>query len=105
MIIYNVTVNVSEHRTQEWLEWMRAIHIPEVLQTGKFTEARFTKVTGVEDLGTTFSIQYLCPSYELLESYQAEDAPALQQKHIDKFGNDALAFRTVLELLHHHIVQ
>ena len=99
MIIYNVTVSVSEHRTEEWLEWMRGEHIPEVLNTGKFFEARFTKVMGMEDSGNTFSIQYRCASYDDLNAYQTEYAHELQQKHIQRFGDDALAFRTLLELI------
>ncbi|MEO8448027.1 MAG: DUF4286 family protein, partial [bacterium] len=28
MILYNVTVNVDDSVHDEWLEWMKTIHIP-----------------------------------------------------------------------------
>jgi len=35
-----------------------------------------------------------------LDVYLKEHAPALQQKHADKYGTRVAAFRTVLEILH-----
>ena len=35
MIIYNVTSNIDESIHDEWLNWMRQEHIPQVLGTGK----------------------------------------------------------------------
>ena len=57
MFIYNVTVNIDEGSDQEWLLWMREIHIPDVLKTGCFTGSRILKVLGVDDTGHTYSIQ------------------------------------------------
>ncbi|MEQ9302638.1 MAG: DUF4286 family protein, partial [Marinoscillum sp.] len=37
MILYNITVNVQEGVQEDWLNWMKAVHIPEVMQTGCFT--------------------------------------------------------------------
>ena len=36
MIIYNVTINIEEAATAEWLAWMQETHIPDVIATGKF---------------------------------------------------------------------
>ena len=35
MYIYNVTTNIDESVHDEWLHWMKEIHIPDVLATGK----------------------------------------------------------------------
>ena len=43
MYIYNVTINIDESVHLEWLTWMET-HIPEVLNTGKFTAAKLTEV-------------------------------------------------------------
>ena len=43
MIIYNVTVNIEDSIHDEWLKWIKN-HIPQVLATGKFIDARLTKV-------------------------------------------------------------
>ena len=44
MIIYNVTVKVDNDVHDEWMEWMRSIHIPEVMATQKFIDHQVAKV-------------------------------------------------------------
>lgn len=103
MIIYNVTIHVEEEACEAWLEWMQQTHIPEVLATGKFEEARLCRVLADEQSGgLTFAVQYLSPSREHLQRYYREDAPRLRQLGIDRFGDKFVAFRTELELLSQH---
>jgi len=40
MFIYNVTIKVDHSIAIEWLEWLKSVHIPEVIATGCFTEAK-----------------------------------------------------------------
>jgi len=101
MIIYNVTVSVDYSADEEWLDWMKAIHIPEVMATGKFIDCKLSKILAEEEGGKSYSIQYLCESKDTLEVYQKNDAPRLQQKHNEKFGGKTHAFRTLLEVIHH----
>ena len=96
-IIYNVTVNVSDTKHNEWLSWMKEEHIPDVMKTGKFLEHRFCKVLSDDPEGTTYSIQYVCENHEILESYMRNDAPALQKDHNDRFEGHVVAFRTLLK--------
>ena len=59
MYIYNVTTNIEETAHDSWLQWMKETHIPQVLSTGKFLSAKFTKVLVEEDMGGyTYSVQY-----------------------------------------------
>ncbi|MBL7883838.1 MAG: DUF4286 family protein [Bacteroidia bacterium] len=99
MIIYNVTVNVENDVREEWLQWMKQKHIPDVMATGYFVENKICKVLVDEEQGTTYSVQYTCVSMEKLKEYQQKCAPALQKHHADKYGTKALAFRTLLEVL------
>ena len=104
MIIYNVTVNVDETIHEPWLKWMKE-HIPQVLATGCFTEARFTRVLVEEQMGGyTYSIQYAAASREALDTYYKEHAPKLRKDGPDLFGDKALAFRTELELIDQYSV-
>lgn len=99
MVLYNVTVNVADEVLEDWLEWMKNEHIPEVMATKKFYDHRFLKMLSEhpDADGTTFAIQYLAHDMSHLESYLMHLAPELQKKHIDKYGEKCLAFRTVLE--------
>ncbi|GIR13048.1 MAG: hypothetical protein CM15mP23_16230 [Cryomorphaceae bacterium] len=51
MIIYNVTINIDESISQEWLCWMQKTHILEVMNTGMFISAKMTRVMVEEQMG------------------------------------------------------
>ena len=99
MIIYNVTVNIEQDVHDEWLNWMKNIHIPDVMKTNCFVEHKICKVLVEEEQGTTYSIQYTAPDMQTLEKYQREHAPRLQKEHSERFANKFVAFRTLLEVL------
>ena len=100
MIIYNVTVNIDNSVHDEWLEWMKTVHIPDVMRTGMFVENRICRLLGDEDSGgKTYAIQYTCNSIKEYEQYQNVFAPALQAEHKEKFSDKFVAFRTLLEII------
>jgi hypothetical protein len=98
MIIYNVTVNIDNDVRDEWLKWMKEVHIPNVMKTGFFTESRMLRLIGDEESGgTTYAIQYTCETMRDFELYRDGFSPALKQEASDKFGEKFTAFRTLLE--------
>jgi len=99
MIIYNVTVKISNEKHDDWVSWMKNIHIPEVMATKKFTDYVFSKVLVEDDEGTNYSIQYHCDCMETLEDYQDNHAPKLQQEHTARYKEHFVAFRTLLEVV------
>ncbi len=100
MLIYNVTVNIDYEVHQDWVQWMREVHIPDVMATACFVESRFSKVMVDHDQGgETYSIQYLAKSQEDLDRYQKEHAAALQKDHTQKFEGKFAAFRTLLNVV------
>ncbi|MGB1312397.1 MAG: DUF4286 family protein [Bizionia paragorgiae] len=99
MYIYNVTINIDNSVHDEWLKWIKE-HIPQVLATGKFSEARFTKVLVEEEMGgQTYSIQYRSYSRAALDAFYKEDDEKLQIEGLQKFADKMLAFRTELEII------
>jgi len=79
---------------------MREVHVPEVCAKGGFVHASLLRLRyPAEDEGVTYAVQYHCPTMQMLDRYLTEDAPALQVDHSLKFGNDVVAFRTILEKL------
>lgn len=102
MVIYNVTINIEESIEQQWLTWIQEEHIPDMLATGKFVKALLTKVLVEEEMGgVTYSVQYNCPSKEVLESYYKEDAERLRSES-KRFAGKFVAFRTELEVISEH---
>lgn len=99
MYIYNVTINIDDAVHEKWLTWIES-HILEVLNTGKFTSAKFTQVLIEEEMGgKTYSIQYTTETKEDLDRYYQENAEGLRLKSIKKFGDKMLTFRTELKLI------
>ncbi len=99
MILYNVTVNIDDDVREEWLTWMKDVHIPDVMKTGLFIENRIFRVMVNEESGTTYSVQYTLRSMDDLETYQEQYATALQKEHASRYANKFVAFRTILKLV------
>ena len=100
MYIYNVTINIEESEHDRWLNWMQEIHIPDMLRTGKFLEAKMCRVMVEEEMGgLTYSIQYSTRDKETLERYYAEDADNMRQDGMERFGGKFVAFRTELDVV------
>lgn len=104
MIIYNVTSNIDNAIHEKWLVWIKE-HIPQVLATGCFTEAKLTKVLVEEELGgVTYSVQYRAKSREALDNYYKNHADVLRQDALKQFADKVLAFRTELEIIDEYSV-
>ncbi|MBX3102126.1 MAG: DUF4286 family protein [Bacteroidetes bacterium] len=99
MVIYSVTVQVEGSIAEDWLQWMRAYHIPDVLATGYFTGHRIQRLVHpeTEDGHATFNIQYLCRHWDDYNNYQRLEAPRLQAEHTERYRDRFVAFRTLLE--------
>jgi hypothetical protein len=105
MVLYNVTVKIDDDVHNEWIEWMKQSHIPQVLATGCFSDNKICRILDLEDTdGHTYSIQYLAEDYGTLKRYMTEFAPALQKDHTDRYKDKFVAFRTVMEVVKHTII-
>lgn len=101
MIIYNVTVNIEANAHTEWLNWMKTVHIPDVMATGYFLDNKIAKVlsTQEDETGHTYAIQYTCQSMADLEEYQEKCSDPLQEAHGKRYEGKFVAFRTLLEIV------
>ena len=99
MIVYNVTIKIDNNVHDDWLAWMREVHIPDVMATGLFLRSDIFKILVDDEDGVNYSIQYTCENMEMLEKYQSEYAPRLQEEHTTRYKDKFVAFRTLLELV------
>ena len=99
MIIYNVTVSVEESIKTDWLTWIKDIHIPEVMSTGIFFKSQINRVIMQGDSDYTFAVSFTCETMKDLHQYQVNFATDLQQKHTARYGEKAVAFRTLMEVI------
>lgn len=101
MIIYNVTVKTDHSITDQWLDWMKEEHIPEVVGTGCFTHAVVHRLLEVDESdGVTYAIQYHAKDKTDYDRYIGEFAESMRKKTTEKWGNKFIAFRTLMQVVH-----
>lgn len=101
MVLYVVNVTVKKEHADEWLAWMKNVHIPNVLATNYFIKADlFNQILPAKGGDNAcFSVQYVSESYEKFMSYTVKESKRLQKEHIDKFGDVITSERYVFELM------
>lgn len=98
MILYNITVNISRMAESDWLNWMKNVHVPEVMATGLPLANKMLKLlTEIDNEGITYSIQYTFRTMEDYIAYEKEHQADLQQKHHARYKDRYVSFRTLLE--------
>ena len=97
MIIYSVTVTIEAAIVREWLDWMRRVHVPDVLRTGCFTGATIYKMLEPTSDEQTYVIQYQCSAIAEYQRYRDHFAAALQKEHSDRFSGRFRGSRQILE--------
>jgi Domain of unknown function (DUF4286) len=100
MIIYNITINIDDSVHDEWLEWMKKDHIPDVMKTGMFKENKILRLLGDDESGgRTYSIQFFCESMEKYKQYENIYASGLREESNNRFKDKFVAFRSLLETI------
>jgi len=100
MIVYNVTTKVNTAIAADWLSWLKAEHIPDLVGTGCFTHAVILHLVESDDEeGVTYAVQYHAESRALYNRYMEKYAPEMRQKTMDKWGNRIISFRTLMHLV------
>jgi hypothetical protein len=98
-VLYNVTVGINPTKIEEWKRFMREEHLPKIFASNCFESYRMCRIIDEQADSTTLAVQYVAHSLEHLKKYNTIYAPQLQTEHMDKFGDDAVAYRSVLDIL------
>ena len=98
MIIYNVTINVSDEIHDTWLNWMKEKHIPDLLSTNLFVSASLSRVITNSDTGTTYAVAYKLKNLADLQKYETKFSNRFREEYNSKFSASAPTFRTVMQV-------
>ena len=100
MFIYNVTIKVQASIKDEWLSWLKEVHIPEVINTGCFTGATILQLLDMDETeGPTYAIQYKAENKTFYDQYIEEFAGIMRQRSFDKWGDKFIAFRSIMQVV------
>lgn len=98
MIIYRVNVAVDKDIAEDWQEWMREHHVPDVIRTGFFDSAEMFRVKQDKTQDRqAFVFEYRTSSWERYQQYSDQAAPTLQKDHTDRYQGKFTASRELLE--------
>ena len=99
MILYNVTIKVEHSIAADWRIWMLKEHIPMLLATDCFIDAKLYRLLEQDDTdGPTFSAQYIATSKAQYDKYIDTYAQQMRAETLNKWGNKLVAFRSVMQM-------
>lgn len=100
MLVYNVTAKVDWTIHDEWVKWMLNEHLPELVNTRCFTNAKLLRILEIdEEDGPTYAAQYFAENKENYDLYIKDYASAVRKKYIDKWGDRVVTFRTLMQIV------
>lgn len=99
MIIFNETIIIDESINDEWLNWMKTVHIPAVLATGHFSDYRILHILSSPNEGITYCVQYTANTMEHYQTFEAKHSVHLKNIHFKKFENKFVAFESVMQTI------
>jgi hypothetical protein len=100
MIIYNITIKVDWSIAEDWENWMKNTHIPEMLESGCFDKHLLVRLLEVDETeGPTYAIQFFAPTLSKYDYYLQHFAPAFRKKEADNWGQKIVDFRTLMQVI------
>ncbi len=95
MVIYQVRLVVKPEIEEDWVYWMRAVHIPDVIATGLIRNFQFLKEQDTDD--SVYLANYHFDSMEDYKQYESEFAPELKMDVIERYSNQFSASRKLFD--------
>ena len=100
MLIYNVTTQISHQIHEAWVAWMKEKHIPEVMTKGCFTRFQFVRLLDIDESeSVTYATQYYADSKAAYSRYVELYADALREDALKSWGNHAIDFRSLMQIV------
>ena len=97
MIIFNDTIIIEEEVEQQWLKYMKDVHIPAVMATGYFNSYQVLTVIDSPNEGVTYCIQYSTDNLESFDKFYSTHFHTLMDKHNKAFEERFVLFNTLMK--------
>lgn len=98
MIVYNTTYHVDDEVLQDFIDYIKNVHVKAVVSTNLLTHPQFSLVHAQhEENGTSYALQFHVENLEILEDWFIKHGQDLQANLNNKFGSKVCGFMTLLE--------
>jgi len=100
MIVYNISTKINPDIETEWVQWQQQEHIPDIMASGQFIDYKFYRlIDPQQEDGLVYIVQYFSPSLDNYYHYINNIAPTLRQKALENWGEQFIAFRTLMQVV------
>ena len=99
MIIYSVTYALDDSIEQNWVNFMKSVFLPEMMNSGYFEDYTFTRIVPQEGMDTAYNIQYQCFNNEKLELFLSKEKDSIDSSMVNQFSGKFASFFTKLEVI------
>lgn len=100
MFIYNVTTKIDWSIHDEWVLWMKNIHMPELVATGCFTHTQLVRLLDTDEQdGPTYAAQYFAKNKSDYNRYIEKYADSYRKKIYDQWGDQLASFRSLMQIV------
>ena len=101
MVVFNETLVIANAKKEEWLQWMKEVQIPTILETGLISEAKIMIVRGQDESeATTFAIHLTAETDADFQKYASQHFETFVQTQKKKFQGHYNNFKTLLTVVH-----
>ena len=93
MITYEVRIKINQNIENEWLEWMKTVHVPEVIATGMVRSFQILKPQ--EGEAQRYHFHYHFESQSDYELYIQNHTAKLRESVLEKYDGQFEASRQI----------
>jgi hypothetical protein len=100
MLFHNITYNIDESLAEDFLDFMRTTHIPNVMKTGFPKAFKILKLlTEIDNGGMTYSFQYTFDSIEGFEVFENDYFDELNEAVDKRYRGKYVFFPSLLQVI------
>lgn len=98
---FSVSILVNHSVEQDWIKWMKDIHIKEIIETKCFKKAQFCKVhhETKQEGATNYNVVFFADSQQDIIHFYDKYDKDFQKKVFDLYQQNVIFFRTELEFV------
>lgn len=98
--VWNVTTKVAPEIYENWMTWLKEVHIPAHIETGCFYDALILKLLEQDgEEGFTYAVQYQAASAEDYKRFMETYYAVLHMEMAATWGTDCYGFESALEVV------
>ena len=99
MTVYNETIIFEDASYDNWIAYMKQVHIPAVMNTGYFDSYKILNVIDSPNEGVTTCVQYNTDSEERFAQFYNQHLHALHSSHHEIYENKYVLYSSLMETI------